>query len=69
MTKEELTKQEELIIFKNVNSFNKKYQSDHQNFIQSNQERDALRNQGVSRAKLREFVSKGEVHYEFWKNI
>lgn len=69
MSKDNLTKQEEIIIFKNINSLDKKFNSEHQNFIQSNQEDHALLNQGISRAKLREYITKGEVNYEFWKSI
>lgn len=69
MDENKLTTEEELVIFKNINSFNKKYKSEHLNFINTNKEYDVLRNQGIARAKLREFITKEDVNYEYWKSI
>ena len=61
--------EDDLIIFRNINSKNKKIVSNHCNVANSNMPSHALLNQGDSRHKLREFVTKEGTDFEYWKNI
>lgn len=64
-----LTLADELAIFRNINGANKKVTSEHQDVINGDAESEVLRNQGVSRAKLRKFVDEEGLEFESWKNI
>ena len=55
MSKDSIMK-EELSLFRKVNGTNKIIETGHQNYMISNTESDVIKNQGISRAKLREFV-------------
>lgn len=64
-----LSFEEQLAIFKNVNSKNKKFENNHMNFISGHREADVIKNQGIAKAKLREYVVKEGVDFGYWKNL
>ncbi len=61
--------EEEVRIFQAVNSEKKKIRVSHNDFISSSRVEEVTKNQGIARAKLREFVAKEGVDIEYWKNI
>lgn len=69
MNKDELTKKQELIIFRKINASKNIVKTEHTNIRMSADVKDAIKNQGVSRAKLRKFIIKEDLNYEFWKNL
>lgn len=60
---------EDLIVFKKVNVAKYDKEETHQNVILSNERKDVLKNQGVSRANLRKYINKKGVDENYWKNI
>ena len=66
---QKITKAEELAIFRNINGVNKKAKSQHQDVMNGDAENEVLRNQGISRAKLRKFIEEEGEEFGFWKNI
>lgn len=67
MNKEDiLLKEEEIKIFKKVNGVGEHFKTEHTNFVRDNKVCAANTNQGVARAKLREFVAREDVDYEYW---
>lgn len=60
---------EEINLFKKVNGENKVVQTEHQNFISGNSNRDAIYNQGIGRAKLRKFIVDENIDIDYWENI
>lgn len=69
MDDDKLSKKQELNIFRKVNSSKNIIKTDHYNVIMSAEVNDAIKNQGVSRAKLRKFIIKEDLNYEYWKNL
>lgn len=69
MDKSDLTKKQELNIFRKINSSENIIKTDHTNFNMSADVIDATKNQGISRAKLRNFIIKEDLNYEYWKNL
>lgn len=60
---------EEIIIFQNINSADKKVVNGHTNVCMSNNLSEVEKNQSISRAKLREFIMKEGVDFDYWRNI
>lgn len=61
--------QEELKIFRAVVGNQKVVTNCHTNIAHGNRVSDGNRNQGISRAKLVEFIKKEGLNYEYWKNL
>ncbi len=60
---------EELKIFRAVVGSKKIITNSHTNIAHGNRVSDGNKNQGISKAKLVEFVKKEGLNYEYWKNL
>lgn len=69
MDKQELNREEELSIFRKVCGCKKVVTSDHTNFMNGNTTRVAYYNQGISKVKLKEFIEKEGLEFEYWKTL
>lgn len=64
-----LTREQELKIFRAVCGADKVVTSQHANCCNGNSVYAGNFNQGVAKAKLKEFVEKRGLDFEYWKNL
>lgn len=65
----ELELEQEIKLFKKINGKEKIVTNNHQNFNGGNSRKAALYNQGIGRAKLRQFIIEKDIDIDFWENL
>lgn len=61
--------EKDIKLFKAINGEEKIIKNGHQNFNDGNSKKTALYNQGIGRAKLRDFILEKNIDLDFWENL
>lgn|GEM_PF-5565356 len=67
--KVKITREQELELFRRVCSSKRIITSQHENISYGNRKKDAIYNQQISLAKLRDFVNREGIDFNGWQDI